>query len=211
MNMETAIPPWDADCSDPLDLIKADHVRLLDLCASLESIADTLPLRAAGCSRVAAELLTLLPLHHADEDRGLFAILKRKSPHGEIVQIMHGLASDHTDDNVALMEIIDYLELLATPRRILRPSPEAIGYAIRGFFQAKRRHLSLETRIIMPFAHEHLTSDDLHTLGAIMQDNRKRVCTGECGLCQARLEAALDRVVPLKRSAKSGLEQAPVR
>ncbi len=207
MSAEIAMSPMGSDNSHPLDRIEADHVHLLELCDALENIADTLPLRAAGCSRVATELAILLPLHHADEDRGLFAVLRRKCPRGGIVQVMDRLASDHADDAAALMEVVDYLELLATPHLTLRPSPEAIGYAIRAFFQAKRRHLSLETRIIMPFAQDHLNPNDLETLVAIMQDNRKRTCTGTCGLCKAKLNSALDQVRPLDQSVGPDLER----
>lgn len=165
---------------DPLDVLARAHQAQLELCDTLERIADDLPaVIPSGMTRWIARSLTHeLPLHHRDEERGLFPLLERRCapsdlPPGAIAQ----LCMEHAADEDLAGEIAEALSLLAGTDD--QANPNALGYMLRCFFECLRRHLVWEDTIILPMAQRALTPNDMRELQQVMLD--ERASAGLCG------------------------------
>ena len=177
---------------DALSRLAAEHVEQRALCDMLEAIADMLPRmpERRRCLEALEMLERHLPMHHADEELGLFPLLKaRCGPEDRIEAILAELEDEHVDDEALLTEVVLTLRALAADRGPER-EPAIAGYVLRGFFESQRRHIAWEEATIMPLALERLRSCDLAALGEAMADNRRgarpdvfmrRGCDGSCG------------------------------
>jgi len=106
----------------PLDLIEHEHLIQAQLCDSLERIADDLPdnVDRRLCLKVIDSLQNEMPLHHRDEELGLFPLIeKRAVPDDNIHEILARLALEHATDESFASEL---LEKPRGPER--RPEPE---------------------------------------------------------------------------------------
>jgi hemerythrin-like domain-containing protein len=159
---------------NPLDLLEHDHARQMGLCDILEQIADSLPadMDRRRCREAASALRHDLPLHHLDEEQGLFPLLRRHAAQSEkLSAIMARLSSEHMADESFAEELTEELERLAEGRS---PSnPEALGYMLRGFFESYRRHIHWENEFLLPLAREMLTDADLDELFGCMANHRQ--------------------------------------
>lgn len=159
---------------NPLDLLEHDHARQADLCDSLERIADSLPadVDRRRCREAAYALRHDLPLHHMDEEEGLFPLLRRHAAQSEnLAVIMARLSSEHAADESFAEELTEELERLG--EGLSPPNPEALGYMLRGFFESYRRHIHWENEILLPLARETLTEADLDELFRAMANHRQ--------------------------------------
>jgi hemerythrin-like domain-containing protein len=159
---------------NPLDLLEHDHARQAGLCDMLEQIADSLPadIDRRRCREAASALRHDLPLHHLDEEQGLFPLLRRHAAQSEnLAAIMARLSSEHTADESFAEELTEELERLGEGG--CPPNPEALGYMLRGFFESYRRHIHWETEILLPLARETLTETDLDELFRCMANHRQ--------------------------------------
>lgn len=159
---------------NPLDLIEHDHARHAGLCDMLEEIADDLPdnVDRRRCRDAAHMLKHDLPLHHRDEEEGLFPLLRRHATSGKLGHIMSRLESEHSADEGFADELIESLEGLAETGR--PPNAEALGYMLRGFFESYRRHIHWENELLLPLAREALGESDLEELSRVMSVHRQR-------------------------------------
>jgi hemerythrin-like domain-containing protein len=160
---------------NPLDLIANAHAVQVEMCDAMERIADGLPdeVDRRLCARVASCLQFDLPLHHHDEEEGLFPLLKRRArPEDGADQILERLAAEHSSDNDFASEIAEALETLGQGGR--PANPEMLGYMLRGFFERYRRHVHWENHLVMPLARLRLTREDLDALQARMNENRRQ-------------------------------------
>lgn len=158
----------------PLDEIDEAHVRKLALCDLLEGIADDLPNPdRANCMRAAAQITIELPIHHADEDLGLFPILRGCCrPEDRVEPLLARLEDEHLDDEATMEEIVTLLRRYAAGEAS-DSDADAAGYALRGFFEGQRRHLALEDVMVMPLARMRLNRADLKRLKHQMEQNRQ--------------------------------------
>jgi hemerythrin-like domain-containing protein len=159
---------------NPLDMIASAHAVQVEMCDAMERIADGLPddVDRRLCAQVASCLQYDLPLHHHDEEEGLFPLLRaRAKPEDGVDQILERLTSEHSSDNDFASEIAEALETLGQGGR--PANPEMLGYMLRGFFERYRRHVHWENQLVMPLARLRLTSDDLDQLAARMNENRR--------------------------------------
>jgi hemerythrin-like domain-containing protein len=144
-------------------------------CDALERIADGLPDafdRAAVASLLPA-LRRDLSVHVDDEERGLFPLLRRRARmEDNLESILVQLTEEHAADLEYAEELIAHLEEVGRLRRV--PNPDMLGYMLRGFFQAQRRHLMWEDAVLLPLARLRLTAADLKELAAVMLENRAR-------------------------------------
>lgn len=157
----------------PLDIIEHAHAVHMQLCDSLEKIADGLPgdIDRRLCARVAANLQYDLPLHHRDEEAGLFPLLRTRAKPGDRIEaILERLEREHEADTGFAGELAESLDSLG--RGLPVANPEMVGYMLRGFFECYRRHVHWETVLVMPVARLRLTGSDLATLGRAMEQNR---------------------------------------
>lgn len=169
---------------NPLDQIDQAHRRKLALCDTLEEIADRLPNPdRVMCMQAAAQLTIEAPVHHADEDLGLFPLLRMRCPQEDRIEpVIDRLKDEHLDDEAAIEEVATLLRTYAAGQE---PSTSAtgVGYALRGFFEGQRRHVAWEEATVIPLARLRLSKTDLHRLLGIMARNR-------CGARPSALQRA---------------------
>ncbi|MEM8854238.1 MAG: hemerythrin domain-containing protein [Pseudomonadota bacterium] len=158
---------------DPLKRIDLAHAQKARLCDIVEGIADALPNPSPlTCNRAAQILAEDLPLHHADEDLGLFPLLSRHClPEDRIEEAIGQLSREHVDDEAALEEVVSLLKELGAGR-VPGMGYDAAGFVLRAFFEATRRHLAWEESTIMPLARLRLGPDALECLNGVMEKNR---------------------------------------
>jgi cytochrome c553 len=158
----------------PLEALQEAHGRKQDLCDLLEMIADALPSPdRALCMRAAAQMTIELPVHHADEDLGLFPLLRaRCRSEDRIEPVLDRLSDEHMDDEASMEEIVLLLRRFAAGNA-RDDQGAAAGYALRGFFEGQRRHIAWEEAVVMPLARARLSQEDLAQLSECMDQNRK--------------------------------------
>src|SRR5438045_401518 len=125
-----------------LDLIEHEHRIQARLCDSLERIADGLPNDADRmlCSQVVDALRHEIPLHHRDEECGLFPLIEKRAMAGDnIHDILARLALEHATDESFATELLESLEILSSGERV--KNPDMVGYMLRSFFESYRRHI----------------------------------------------------------------------
>ena len=160
---------------NPLDVIVQEHALQLDLCDALERIADGLPdeVDRRLCAKVASFLQYELPLHHQDEEEGLFPLLLARASEGDgIGEIIDRLAAEHVTDTDLAAEIFETLDTLSQGGRV--SNPDMVGYMLRNFFEGYRRHVHWENALVIPLARLRLTDDDFAALSARMDENRAK-------------------------------------
>ena len=156
-----------------LDLIDHEHRMQEHLCDILEKIADGLPqdVDPALCQKAVQALRHDIPLHHQDEERGLFPLLNKHATHIPVIQgAIQRLETEHDSDEGFASELIEQLEILARGGKTANAN--MLGYMLRGFFEGYRRHIQWEDAVIMPLAREHLSAEDLAALEQVMLKNR---------------------------------------
>ena len=147
--------------ADPLAVIEEDHALHLELCDVLERLADALPHDAdQGLARVAVTFLRNgFPAHLRMEEHVLSQLLERHAaPAGLLRPIIEHLKAEHSADECAALEIADELQVLVEHGRVA--NADMLGYMVRGFFEAQRRHIWWENSVLLPLAREALTSED---------------------------------------------------
>lgn len=158
---------------NPLDLIAHDHQQQMRLCDLLEQIADGLPadVDRRRCREAATALRYDLPLHHRDEEKGLFPLMRAsEDSSGLLSGILARLEGEHDLDESFADELTEELEHLATAGQAR--NPEVLGYMLRGFFESYRRHIHWETDVLLPMARQMLSEADLTELANRMEENR---------------------------------------
>jgi hemerythrin-like domain-containing protein len=134
-----------------LELAGRAHAEMMRLCERLEEVADSLPgnVDRVRCLVIAADLEPLMRGIHRFEEEALFPAYS-----GALRQGGRGLASverlmaEHVEDECFAAEITE--ALLKLGRGGTAENPEALGFMLRGFFEAKRRHVAFEREHVLP-------------------------------------------------------------
>jgi len=158
---------------NPLDVLAHDHALQEQLCDAMERIADGLPddVDRRLCGQVASCLKYDLPLHHRDEETGLFPLLRKRALSTDgIGEIIDRLTDEHVTDSDYASEISEALDVLGEGGKA--DNPDMLGYMLRGFFERYRRHVLWENTLVLPLARRRLTPEDLEVLSARMELNR---------------------------------------
>lgn len=160
---------------NPLDVIAHDHEVQVGICDALEHIADGLPddVDRRLCGQVVSFLRYELPLHHLDEEEGLFPLLRQSAVTGEdmaVTGILSQLVTEHGKDESAADDFVDLLDALGRGER--PANPDLLGYMLRGFFESYRRHVLWENSFIIPAARRLLSEDSLKSLSDAMARHR---------------------------------------
>ncbi|MCZ7676895.1 MAG: hemerythrin domain-containing protein [Roseovarius sp.] len=170
-NRGDCLSPTDpALLGNPLDFVYEDHLREREICATLDHLAgadmpDT-ELAAAALSY----LLDELPAHMADEEDGLFPLLRlRCEPDDDIERAIGRLTSDHTGVKDDAPRVAYILAAIESEGRAMTNAEKSV---LVRFGSDTRRHLILENAIILPFARLRLTRDDLAALRQGMMRRR---------------------------------------
>ena len=162
-----------------LDIIAHEHDLQSQLCNMLETVADTLPdhVDPQLCRRIIDTLTFEIPLHHRDEELGLFPLLERRSvPSDNIHDVLGRLALEHATDESFAAELMESLEMLCRGEKL--PNPNMTGYMLRGFFESYRRHIHWENAVVLPLARKRLSVADLEELEFSMRSHRAGAIDG---------------------------------
>ncbi len=168
--------PVRVDGGDPIDILAHDNLRQRWLCDILETVADGLPgkLECALAGMAVEALRTEVPLHHKQEEAGLFPLLvQRAAPQDNIEAVIRQLRQEHVTDDSYSSDLIELLEAIADGTA--PNNPEMAGYMIRGFFETYRRHIAFEDLVILPLARMRLTPGDLRRLLSFIRESRPEI------------------------------------
>lgn len=127
------------------DWWKDAHRSQLQLCDDLEAIADSLPSNIVNqdCLFAAKNLSGLIREVHAFEEETLFPALRKlfeASP--DVAAAIDRLTFEHLADECYADDIAEKLLYIGSGGRDV--NMEALGYMLRGFFEALRRHIAFE-------------------------------------------------------------------
>lgn len=170
------------DClTRPIAFMQQGHERHLLLCDALEAIADGLPDNVnPNLTRCALTLLRSSALDdaRAQEQALLQALGHHTASTRHLRFVIDRLAADHADDCCAALEIAGALGELAEHGSV--SNPDLLGFMLRAYFDAQRRHIEWEARVFLPLVSELLTSDELANLrqNAAIRPGR-RFCVGD--------------------------------
>jgi hemerythrin-like domain-containing protein len=146
----------------PLDFIESEHERQRVLCDRLVQLANDLSLMAVTqeAESVLAFITEDLPLHHEDEEKDLFRLLRHRCrPEDGIDAILAHLAWEHTLDSLHTHYLRDDLEALASGKA--PDTPMRIYIDLRAFAESQLRHLAWEEKVVVPLARKRLVAEDL--------------------------------------------------
>lgn len=129
----------------PLSLLRQAHATKLALCDRLEEIADSLPSEVSRfeCEAVARAIVPLLESAQRFEEEVVFPYCEELRLDGpSIAGSFERLKAEHREDMSYGEEVAEALLVIGTQRPV--PGAEALGFMLRGFFGALRRHVAFE-------------------------------------------------------------------
>ena len=124
--------------------LKLAHSEMQDLCEMLEGIADSLPhnLNAGTCAKAVETLEPLVKRLHSFEEQEIFPKYAAANPGSSTMEMLERLREEHCVDECYAEELSDALRRVSSASDPI--SPDTLGYMLRGFFEAMRRHLAFE-------------------------------------------------------------------
>jgi len=153
----------------PLAIFTDEHFLQRQICADMETLADAQGPRPDLAAAVLENLCHDLPQHLADEEQGLFPLLRaHAAPEDEIDVLIARLEADHEVSEAAFFDLADVLEKM-TGGALPDESARAL---LRASAAARRRHLILENAVLLPLARARLTEADRAGLLAQMRARR---------------------------------------
>jgi hemerythrin-like domain-containing protein len=167
--LREALPP--ELVAEPLDYILADHVRQRAVCTLLRGFVAAKRARAEDARLVLDYLTHDLKLHHADEEKDLFPMLRRRAlPEDELDKVLDRLAEDHRRSEVLIDDIMRHLSQAAVNGEIPLRAPAR--EALEAYAAAEHRHLAIENAVVMTIAGVRLHRSDLKALARNMAARR---------------------------------------
>lgn len=147
----------------------------LALCCALEDIADRLPTLPPSRARKAASALRRAAV--APEFEKLREVLAasaagrattRDAPLRNALKL---IAAEERDDADRAQELSEALDEAARGRRV--PNPDALGYLLRSYFEARRRHLAWRGEAVLAPARTLLGEEAVSKLLAVSNDDAR--------------------------------------
>ncbi len=125
----------------------AHHRQLLVLCDELEAVADALPrIDTQKCLFLSRAIGPVLAAAQKIEEAELFRDMACSAPERPaLAATLEWLRVEHQVDLCYAEEVQDALRAYGEGFR--RPSPEATGFMLRGFFEGLRRHVAFEAHL----------------------------------------------------------------
>jgi len=130
---------------NPLAVMHHAHVTKLALCDRLEAIADALPSRINRfeCEAAARAIVPLLESAHRFEEDVVFPFYEARSTSRlPVADALQRLKAEHQEDASYGEEVAEALLQARTQEVVL--GAETLGFMLRGFFGALRRHIAFE-------------------------------------------------------------------
>ncbi len=143
-----------------LALLERDQMRLLRLCAALETIADGLP--GARHLRKTAKVLAFLDKAFARHvflhEKCLFPLVRSlvAEKKGQVEHVLRQLEFEHAADRGLVVEIAS--AFMGSREERAEPEAQSLGYLLRAFFESYRRHCVWERTILYPVARKLLVN-----------------------------------------------------
>ena len=134
-----------------LAIVELAHAQMLRLCALLEEVADSLPanIDRRKCMMIACELEPLVRgIHRFEEETLLPAYERVLEQRGRGRGSVERLRAEHVEDECFAGELTEALLVLGRDGSV--DNPEALGFMLRGFFEAQRRHVAFEREHVLP-------------------------------------------------------------
>jgi hypothetical protein len=134
-----------------LTVMLAAQDEQLSLCRELEDIADSLPssVNRQKCIFAAQALGSLMRSTHDYEEKIFFPWLAAEADSDDRLEpILARLKFEHCEDECYAEELTDVLMKLGRGEPV---NMEATGYMLRGFFEARRRHIAFERDHLMKY------------------------------------------------------------
>lgn len=138
------------------------------LCDLLERIADSLPHEWSPAEIEAAtgQLERALRTHVFVQESLLFPALRRKlAADHALAALLAQSEHEHAVDQCLALELTEALDAVVATRTVA--NPEMLGYMLRCFFQAQRRHMAWEALLVADAAWHVLTDDEIRRLAAL--------------------------------------------
>lgn len=133
-----------------VEMTNAHHSKLR-LCEALEEIADRLPgdVDRFRCLEIASALVPLLRRCHEYEEEVVYPAFEAAHAHanGSLATISR-LKAEHVEDECAAQDLSEILLAIGHGEAIA--NPEAVGFMLRAFFEAVRRHVAFERDHVLP-------------------------------------------------------------
>lgn len=125
--------------------LKLSQAEMQSMCDLLEEIADSLPLsmNAGKCAKAAETLEPLVKRIHVFEEQEIFPKYAAANPGPIAAGMLERLREEHCVDECYAEELSDALRRVASTSDPI--SPDTLGYMLRGFFEAMRRHQAFES------------------------------------------------------------------
>ena len=133
-----------------LDMGRA-HDETLLLCDKLEQIADGLPhaVERALCIAISERIVPMLKASHAYEEEVVFPAFAAAAAQPAVGDAsVRRLKAEHVEDECAAQDLADILFAIGHGAAV--DNPEALGFMLRAFFEAMRRHIAFEREHVMP-------------------------------------------------------------
>lgn len=159
--MSSPSPNAGAPPGSLLHVIEREHCAEMCLCNMLERLADALPepLDTEIASAGIATLRNCVRRHIVLEEHYLYPVLVKRAKPGEFnADLLEHISREHASDESHAHEAADQMEEALTRGRV--PNPEMLGYMLRGFFEARRRHIAWENAVVLPLARRRLKKPD---------------------------------------------------
>jgi hemerythrin-like domain-containing protein len=156
---------------EPLDYILADHVRQRAVCTLLRSFVAAKRAKVEDAQLVRSYLSRDIDLHHDDEEKDLFPMLRRRAlPEDELGKVLDRLADDHRRSEALIVEIIRHLSQAPVNGDIPLRAPAR--EALEDYAATEHRHLAIENAVVMTIAAVRLNRSDLKALARNMAARR---------------------------------------
>ncbi|MBK8456103.1 MAG: hemerythrin domain-containing protein [Phyllobacteriaceae bacterium] len=133
-----------------LSRLDGAHSELLAICDRLEGIADSLPntLNVRNCREAAGELVPVVMRAHRVEEEEVFLRIAGEARTAALQKTLDHLRTEHCEDECFAEELADALKQAGEGK----VQPETLGYMLRGFFEAMRRHINFERERFLTLA-----------------------------------------------------------
>ncbi|WP_235679271.1 hemerythrin domain-containing protein [Aquibium microcysteis] len=133
-----------------VEMTKAHHSKLR-LCEALEDIADRLPgdVDRFRCLEIASALVPLLRRCHDYEEEVVYPAFEAAHARaaGSLATVSR-LRAEHVEDECAAQDLSEVLLSIGHGEAVR--NPEAVGFMLRAFFEAVRRHVAFERDHVLP-------------------------------------------------------------
>jgi hemerythrin-like domain-containing protein len=163
-----------ADLASPIAFLAREHERQLTICMMVDRLVHN-PRHGAERAEMEAVrkyLFEDLPLHMADEEEGLFPLLRRRCPpDDDMDEVFHLLHREHAKDENLKQQLCHDLDQLLEGCALDDPARFLMNAF--AFSETHRRHLAWENAVILPRARKHLTEEDCAALARDMAERRR--------------------------------------